>query len=134
MRLVADTNVLVSAFVFPGGAPEAVYRSALEGRTELVTSVPLLTELGRVLQTKFDWEPEFVEQAIAQILRVGTVVEPAEEVDTIKADPADNRVLEAAAAGSADLIVSGDRHLLKLATWRGIPIGPPAATLARIDA
>ena len=49
MRVVADTNVLVSALIFPGGAPEAVYRLALEGGIELVTSRPLLAELGRVL-------------------------------------------------------------------------------------
>ncbi len=49
VRAVLDTNILMSAFVFPGGAPEAVYRDELEGRLELVTTPPLLAELGRVL-------------------------------------------------------------------------------------
>ncbi|MGH3082249.1 MAG: putative toxin-antitoxin system toxin component, PIN family, partial [Gaiellaceae bacterium] len=49
MRIVADTNVLVSALIFPGGPPEAVYRLVLEERLGLVTSRPLLAELGRVL-------------------------------------------------------------------------------------
>lgn len=44
MKVVLDTNVLSSAFLFPGGAPEAVYRLALEGRVELVTSRPLANE------------------------------------------------------------------------------------------
>lgn len=134
MRIVADTNVLVSALVFPGGAPEAVYRAVIERRVELVTSRPLLSELGRVLQTKFDWEPELVEQAVAQVIRLSTVVEPVEEVDAIKVDPADNRVLEAAAAGEAEMIVSGDRHLLKLGAWRGTPVKAPAEAVALIGA
>ena len=45
MRIVADTNVLVSALIFPGGSPEAVYRLVLEGKIELITSRPLLAEL-----------------------------------------------------------------------------------------
>ncbi len=131
MRFVADTNVLVSALIFPGGAPEAVYRLAVEGRIELVSSRPLLAELGRVLVDKFAWEPERAEEAVAQLVRIADVVEPAETVDEIELDPADNRVLEAAAAG-ADAIVSGDRHLLELASWRGIPIEGPATLVARV--
>lgn len=122
----------MSAFVFPGGAPEAVYRAAVERRVDLVTTRPLLAELGRVLQTKFGWESEFVEQALAQIIRLSTIVEPTEQVDDISADPPDNRVLEAAAAGVAELIVSGDRHLLRLRAWRGIPIKSPADAIASI--
>jgi putative PIN family toxin of toxin-antitoxin system len=127
VRVVADTNVLVSALIFPGGAPEAVYRAALDGRVELVTSRPLLAELGRVLGEKFGWAPERAAEAVEQLVRVATVVEPREQVAEVDADPADNRVLEAAAAGDAEAIVSGDRHLLALAVWRGIRIVAPAA-------
>ena len=127
MKVVADTNVLVSALIFPGGAPEAFYRLALEGRIELVTSRPLLAELGRVLTEKFGWEPERAEEAVGQLVRLAEVVDPQEAVSEIGADPADNRVLEAAAEGRADSIVSGDRHLLALGSWRGIQIQPPTA-------
>ena len=130
MRIVADTNVLVSAFIFPGGSPEAVYRLALEGRIELVTSRPLLVELGRVLTAKFGWETDRAEEAVAELIRVADIVEPQQTVAEIGADPADNRVLEAAAEGHADAIVSGDRHLLALGSWRGIVIEPPATFLA----
>jgi predicted nucleic acid-binding protein len=53
VKAVLDTNVLISAYVFPGGTPEAVYRLALEGRIEIGTSRPPLAELGRVLGQKF---------------------------------------------------------------------------------
>ena len=129
MKVVLDTNILISAFVFPGGPPEDVFRAALEGRIELVTSPPLLAEFGRVLSSKFGWEPSITEQAVAQIARVGTIVRPKEKVVEIVDDPDDDRVLETALAGGADVIVSGDRHLLGLRTWRGIEIEKAARFL-----
>jgi putative PIN family toxin of toxin-antitoxin system len=130
LRVVADTNVLVSALIFPGGPPEAFYRLALEGRVNLVTSRPLLTELGRVLTQKFGWEPELAEPAVGQLIRLAEVVDPDEAISDIEADPADNRVLEAAAAGNAAVIVSGDQHLLELGSWRGVPIQSPSMFVA----
>ncbi len=129
MKVVLDTDILISAFVFPGGPPEDVFRAALEGRIELITSPPLLAEFGRVLSSKFGWEPSIAEQAVAQIARVGTVVRRKERIVEIVDDPDDDRVLEAALAGGADVIVSGDRHLLDLRTWRGIEIEKAAPFL-----
>jgi len=131
VKVVADTNVLVSALLFPGGSPEAFYRLALEGRIELVTSRPSLAELGRVLMEKFGWEAERAEEAIGQVVRLAEIVAPGEALSEIEGDSADNRVLEAAAEGGADAIVSGDRHLLALGSWRGIEIQSPAAFIAR---
>lgn len=130
MKVVADTNVLVSALIFPGGPPEALYRLVLEGRVDLVTSRSLLTELGRVLAQKFGWEPDRAEEAVAQLIRVAEIVDPKESISDVEADPADNQVLEAAAAGNATLIVSGDHHLLALGEWRGISIQTPARFVA----
>jgi uncharacterized protein len=132
VRIVADTNVLVSALIFPGGPPEAVYRLVLEGRVELVTSRPLLAELGRVLAEKFGWEPVRAEEAVAQLVRLARIVHPHEHLTLIEADPADNRVLEAAAEGAVDAIVSGDSHLLALETWGEIAIWSPAAFLQEL--
>lgn len=131
MKAILDTNVLISAYVFPGGKPEAVYRLALEGHLEIGTSLPLLAEFGRVLGEKFGWIPDRVEAAVAQMTRIASVVEPGETVHVIAADPADDRVLEAARAFGADVIVSGDRHLLDLGAWCGIDIISPAELLTR---
>jgi len=133
LRVVLDTNILISAFVFPGGAPELVYRAALEGRITLVTSPPLLAEFGRVLSDKFGWDPPHAQDAVAQVARIGDVVRPSETVEVIEDDPADDRVLEAAAAGRAEVIVSGDRHLLRLEEWRGVRIEKAASFLGRLD-
>lgn len=131
MKAILDTNVLISAYVFPGGKPEAVYRLALEGRLEIGTSRTLLVEFGRVLGEKFGWIPERVEAAVAQMTRIAALVEPSEAVQVVRTDPADDRVLEAARAFDADVIVSGDRHLLDLGSWSGIEIISPAEFIAR---
>ena len=129
MRVVLDTNVLISTFAFPGGASESVYRLALTGRIELALSPALLAEFARVLQDKINWEVDAVEQAVAHLARVASIVRPAEAVHEIVADPDDDRVLEAVLACSADVIVSGDQHLLALRRWRGIRIMKPAEFL-----
>jgi len=131
LRVVLDTNILISAFIFPGGPPEAVYRLALEDRVELVTSRPLLVELGRVLTEKFGWDSSRADEVVAQVARLGQVVRPTETVSEIAADPSDDRVLEAAAEGGAEVIVSGDRHLLRLGAWRAVHIEPAAKFLTR---
>jgi putative PIN family toxin of toxin-antitoxin system len=134
MKAILDTNVLISAYVFPGGKTEAVYRLALEGRLEIGTSRALLAELGRVLGRKFGWIPDQVEAAVGQVARIATVVEPTEVVQVVGADPADDRVLEAARAFGADVIVSGDRHLLDLGTWSEIEVLSPGDFIARWSA
>ena len=131
MRVVLDTNTLISAFIFPGGPPEAVYRLVLEARVELVTSRPLLIELGRALTEKFGWDSTRADEVVAQVARFAQVVRPTKTVSEIIADPSDDRVLEAAAEGGAEVIVSGDRHLLRIGTWRTVRIEPAAKFLTR---
>ena len=122
MRVVFDTNILISAFVFPGGAPEYAYRAAIQGDIELVTSPVLLAKFARVLSEKFRWDPRMVEEAVSQVARIGTVARPVEEVAVVEADPDDDRVIEAAISAGADIIVSGDRHLVKLGRWESTRI------------
>lgn len=131
MRVVVDTNVLVSAFCFPGGPPEQVYRLGIVGEVELCTSKTLLAEFGRVLTDKFGWDPARVEDAVSHVARIATIVQPTESVAVIADDPEDDRVLEAAGAAEAGVIVSGDAHLLSLGTWRDIRIVSPAEFIER---
>lgn len=133
MKVVLDTNILISAFVFPGGKPEAVYRMAVEGRVELTSSVVILAEFGRVLTEKFGRDDRAVAEAVAQVAVIAMVTTPSEVVHVIEADPDDDRILEAAAEGGAGVIVSGDRHLLQLREWRGIRILSPAEVLSEFQ-
>lgn len=133
MRVVFDTNVLVSALNFPGGAPEAAYRLVLERRIDLVTSPTPLAELARVLADKFGWDGARVQDAISQVIRLATVLTPTRVVTEILEDPSDDRVLEAAEEGAVDAIVSGDRHLLKLGFWQDIRIIGPALLVEELE-
>jgi len=133
LRVVLDTNILVSAFVFPGGIPEAIFRLAVEEQINVISSGPLLAEFGRVLSEKFEWELARVAEALTQVAETATVVDPQERVRVVHEDPADDRVLEAAAAGNAKVIVSGDRDLLRLRSWRGISIVKAAVFLSEFE-
>jgi len=89
--------------------------------------------LAECCKTSSDGIPKKAETAIDQILRVAEVVVPHEVVEDVRPDPPDNRVLEAAAEGGAEGIISGDGHLLSLRTWRGISIQGPRTFLAGFE-
>lgn len=71
------------------------------------------------------------EAAVRHVAGLATVVRPTDPVAVVTDDPDDDRVLEAAYAGTADVIVSGDRHLLHLGSWREIRIEKVSAFLER---
>lgn len=78
------------------------------------------------------WEASVAEAAVTQVARVGTVVRPRERLAVIADDPADDRVLEAAIEGGAELVVSGDRHLLRLSEWGGVEVVRAAVFVDRL--
>ncbi len=116
-----DTNVLVSALVFPGGQGEAALHRIIEERDELVLSKPILDELLGVLARKFSRDAEELAHAAVFLGELGTMVKPGRRLKVLRDDP-DNRVLECAVAGHAEAIVTGDRALLALSGYREIQI------------
>lgn len=120
MRVVFDTNVLLSAFIF-GGNPAKLFDLARSGDIHLITSTAILKEFAAVLKAKFAWEDDDVAEAIKTVGYSSELVKPMEKIAIIS-DDADNRILECATAGKADFIVSGDRHLLDCASYKGIRI------------
>ena len=132
MRIVCDTNVLISAVLF-AGRPREVLAALLRRRVRGFLCPAIEQEVRDVLRRrKFGLAAEQVE-LICQALRelMDTVV-PHRGVSVIREDPADNAILACAWAAKADCIVSGDRHLLTLGSFRGIEIVRPAAFLARL--
>jgi putative PIN family toxin of toxin-antitoxin system len=119
VRVVFDTNIYISALAIPGGNAEDAYLEAVHGLFELYTSVAILTETARVLQTKFDWAEDKVREAVQAISQVATVLRSRPTLHILKDEP-DNRILECAIAAQAEFIVSGDRHLLALKHHAGI--------------
>lgn len=132
-RVVADTNILVSALQF-GGKPQQLLDLAVDGQIELAVSEAILAEAFRVLRDKFERTPEWLAEADRQIRVVARVVEPTESITAIQADPTDDRILECAVAAESEVIVSGDTHLLDLETFRGMPIQRVAEFLRALHA
>lgn len=121
MKVVFDTNVLVSALVFPGGRGEEALQRILEERDELFFSPAIVDELLGVLARKFARDAEELARAAVFLGEVATLVKPARRVRVLK-DAPDNRILECAVASGADSIVTGDRALLALREYSGVRI------------
>lgn len=121
MKVVFDTNVYVAAFLTPGGEGEQALLLAYRHQVDLYTSLPVLAEVARVLRGKLGATETAVTAALRAIARVAVVVRPRRQVAALEDDP-DNRILECAVEAGADLIVTGDRHLLRLREFEGIAI------------
>lgn len=121
MRVVFDTNILVSALVFPGGQGEAALRRIVDERDELVVSKPILDELLGVLARKFSRDAEELARVAVFLGEIAIVARSGSRLKVLKDDP-DNRVLECAVAGRATVVVTGDRALLTLGEFRGVRV------------
>ena len=134
LRLVVDTNVLISRLLAPDSAPgRAVSQAVHNGR--LLASESTLEELADVLgRSKFD--PYLRLDERQQFLRLlARIVEmpPITHRFSVCRDASDNKFLDLAVSGAADVIVTGDRDLLDLHPFEQIPILTPAAFLEWIE-
>lgn len=136
MRLVLDTNTALSGLLWQG-TPGKLLDAARRQEIELFCSTPLLAELLGVItrekfanlltargvqgQTLFDGYAALVQRVAPAIIN-----------PTILSDPADDAVLACALAANADLIVSGDTHLLDLKQYQNMPIMSAAEAVQRI--
>jgi putative PIN family toxin of toxin-antitoxin system len=136
VRLVLDTNIVVSGLLWESGPPARLIEAANAQRLELYTSTALLEELRRILsRRKFSpfvgASPLSVDELVLGYAAIATVIVPAAITPVITRDPDDDHVLACALAANADLIVSGDHDLLNLKTYRDIPITRASEALRR---
>jgi uncharacterized protein len=117
-RVVADTNIYVSALNFAGTADE-VLALGRAGLIEVYISPPILDEVTGVLARKFAWSAARIREATQVIGNFTVLIHPTERVNLVREDEADNRILECALAARADTIGTGDRHLLQLRRFLG---------------
>lgn len=126
MRVVADTNIVVSGLLWKGN-PRRVLDAARNGTIDLFTSIVLLTELEDVLNRERFAERLASADVSSRELVFGyaalaSVIQPAKIEPVIFADPDDDAVLACAIAAQAEIVVSGDSHLLGLSQYRDIAI------------
>ena len=128
LRVVLDTNVFVSSLLSTEGTPAQLLNAWREGRYMLVTSPAIIAEVVEVLESpriskKYLIRHQDVENLV-DVLKTDAVLVPGEAgvKGSVPRDPRDEMFLACAIEANADCIVSGDRHLLDLQTFRGIPI------------
>lgn len=136
MRAVIDTGVLVSALIKRRGRTGAALEAILDDRFTPNYSTDMLIEVIDVLgrekfSTKYHIQADDITALINLIRLRGKLVIPTIMVNACR-DPKDNKFLEAALAGEADCIVSGDSDLLDLGSFKEIPILRPAEFVTRI--
>lgn len=127
IRVVLDTNQIVSMAIRPGGVQDQIRAAWRERRFLLLTSPLLLAEVHRVftypkLRALIRLSPEEEEALLRLLVEEAEIMPGTLRVHAVAEDPADNMVLACAEEGHADYIVSGDSHLLSLREHAGIPI------------
>lgn len=138
MRAVIDTNVVISRFLSKTGPPALLYDSLLQRRFEFVASPEIFAEylvvLSRPAFVKLHGlDSERIAEAIELLREVALLVVPSIRLRVVEADPKDDKFIECAVAGGADVIVSGDKHLLALGSYEGIRIVSPAAFVMLLE-
>ena len=127
MRVLLDTNVLFAAFV-THGVCAGLYEECLL-QADIVVSNNILTELADKLVSKGKFTKREVQQVVRAVRKDAELVSPAPLAQPICRDPDDDWILATAIAGGADVIVTGDKDLLVLKRFHGIPIVGPRGFL-----
>jgi hypothetical protein len=128
LRVVLDTNVFVSSLLSTEGTPAQLLNAWREGRYMLVTSPAIIAEVVEVVESPRISKKYFIRhqdvENLVDVLKTDAVLVPGEAgvKGSVPRDPRDEMFLACAIDANADCIVSGDRHLLDLQTFRGIPI------------
>ncbi len=140
LRAVLDTNVLLSAFIRPGGPPGQILQLLLQHQAfELVLSDHILDELRRTLSYPkvrrcMRISADEVEQSLIALALMATVVEGELKVSVVQDDPDDDMFIAAALESGADVVVSGDDHLLKVKEYEGVRVLTPRVFLEMLRA
>jgi putative PIN family toxin of toxin-antitoxin system len=129
LRVVLDSNVLVSAFVFLGGVPYWILQRLLLGEILVGVSPFILSEVGKVLKDKFHVSEETTRIALNILKERCTLVDPPATAANPDLSPADNRILDCAISMEVDHPVTGDKGIQRLGEFQGIRIISPTEFL-----
>ncbi|MGC1386523.1 MAG: putative toxin-antitoxin system toxin component, PIN family [Steroidobacteraceae bacterium] len=121
MKAVFDTNIFVSALAIPGGQAQRAIDLVIDARVNLCISKEIIHEVLRVLAQKFSKDPEELSRTAVFLSELAELVIPRKKLAIFDDEP-DNRILECAVMGHADIIVTGDRAMLNLQKYQEIRI------------
>lgn len=130
MKAVLDVGQYVSATIQRDGHPAQILAAWRAERFELVTSIPILDDLRRVLfyervRKRHRWDESTIHAFVDAFLIVATLTPGNLDIRAVVSDPADDKILACAVEGHVDYIVASDKHLTDLRVYEGIPIVTP---------
>ncbi len=125
MKIVPDTNIYIAAALNNGFSRDVLERLSKNSKIQTITSQEILDELQEKLRSKFNWDHSRIDLFLNGIKKIVHIVGTSEKVSAVTRDSDDNKILECALAGEADLIVSLDQDLIKLKVFRRIAIIHP---------
>lgn len=139
LKVVFDTNVIVSGLTASLGYPHEALEAWRRGEVVLLISEPIMDEVVAVLGRPFFRHRRHISEAdLARVKRAletdAVMVSPKKRLRVVEDDPDDDRVLECALEGGADYLVSGNHHLLELREYRGTRIVSPREFLTILKA
>lgn len=134
MRIVLDTNVLISALVSAQSAPAHILARCQAGELELLLSPAGIAELRRVLaypriRRRLHYRDDQLEGFVAFLEQTATVLVPSLQVRVVLDDADDDHLIALALAGQAPYLITGDDHLLRIGYYQGVSILKPTAFL-----
>ncbi len=121
MRVVFDTNIFISAFVIPGSLAEKAILRIIEERDSSLISTDIIDEVLSVLSSKFGRDREELSHVAVTLSELAELMRPARRIRLLQ-DDSDNRILECAIHGKADLLVTSDKEILRLREYEGVKI------------
>ncbi len=133
IRVVLDTNVLISAILVPGSNPDKVMQLARSNFIQVISSPEILEELEHTLRNKIKYPERQVKDFIIWVENLVKVIFPVHTVSKVCKKETDHRIIECALSGGARFIISGDKkHLLCLKKYKDIEIVSPAEFLETV--
>lgn len=131
MRIVLDTNIYISAAIL-GRVCEEILKICRFRNIEVFISDDIIIEIETKLQEKFFWNDKQIRFFKENILEFTNIIKTTNKIVCIKDDADDDKILECAISAESDYIISGDKHLIKLKSFRNIKILKPAEFLILI--
>ena len=121
MKAVFDTNIFISALAIPGGQAERAIDLVIDGRVELFISKAIIHEVLGVLAERFSRDADQISRTAVFLSEIAALVAPRRKLAILNDEP-DNRILECAVTGGANIIVTGDKAMLNLKRFADIRI------------
>jgi putative PIN family toxin of toxin-antitoxin system len=138
MKVVLDTNVVVSAFLSPDGVPAKILEHLRNDIFQLLISPPILDEYRRALmykrvQDRHGLSADEIDGAMRDLGGASICLNPATAISIVESDADDNKFFECAVEGNANYIVSGDSAVQRVREYQGIQVLSPALFLALLE-